>query len=69
MKDMALVVYQFIKSYTREHTHPPTIREIAEGCYLSNTSIMRHLARLEDEGKLFREPGRARGITLTDDDD
>lgn len=61
-------VYKFIKEYVKIHTHPPTLREIAEGCYLSPSAVTRHLDRLEGEGKLIREPGRARGITLTDDD-
>ena len=61
-------VYLFLKDYIKKHTHPPTLREIAEGCHLSPSAVTRHLERLEGEGKLFREPGRARGITLTDDD-
>ncbi len=60
-------VYLFIKRYIREHTHPPTIREIAEGCFLSNAGVVRHLNHLEDTGRLIREPGRARGITLVDE--
>ncbi|MEP7293391.1 MAG: hypothetical protein ABI835_16525 [Chloroflexota bacterium] len=62
-------VYVFVKSYIRQHTHPPSLREIGEGCFLSTAAVTRHLDRLEHEGKLFREPGRARGITLTNEDD
>lgn len=62
------VVYAFVKAYIKKHTHPPTLREISEGCFLSVSSVTRHLDRLEGQGKLFREPGRARGITLVDDD-
>ena len=61
-------VYLFVKDYIKQHTHPPTLREIGEGCFLSTSAVTRHLERLEGEGKLFREPGRARGITLMDDD-
>jgi SOS-response transcriptional repressor LexA len=61
-------VYIFIKKYVREHTHPPSIREIGEGCYLSNSVVIRYLDQLENEGKLIREPGRARGITLVDEE-
>ena len=62
------MVYLFVKDYIKKHTHPPTLREIAEGCFLSISAVTRHLDRQEGQGKLFREPGRARGITLVDDD-
>ncbi len=62
------LVFQFVKKYTAVHTHPPTIREIAEGCFLSTSAVTRHLDRLEGEGRLTREPGRARAITILKDD-
>jgi SOS-response transcriptional repressor LexA len=68
-KGVTLQVYLFIKDYIKEHTHPPTIREIADGCFLSSSSVVHHLDRLEGEGKLFREPYKARGITLVNGDD
>lgn len=61
-------VFRFVKKYTELHTHPPTLREIAEGCFLSTTAVTRHLTRLEEQGKLVREPGRSRGITLLKED-
>lgn len=67
-KGTTQAVYIFVKDYIKKHTHPPTLREIGEGCYLSISAVTRHLERLEGEGKLFREPGRARGITLVDED-
>jgi SOS-response transcriptional repressor LexA len=60
-------VYLFLKDYIRKHTYPPTLREIGQGCFLSVSAVTRHLDRLEGQGKIKREPGRARGITLTDD--
>lgn len=63
-----LRVYLYVKSYIKKHTHPPTLREIGEGCFLSTSAVTRHLERLQGEGKLIREPGRARGITLVNDD-
>lgn len=68
-KGTTLKVYLFIKGYIKEHTHPPTLREIGEACNLATSGVTRHLGYLEGEGKLYREPGRPRGITLTDDDD
>ncbi len=66
---VTLQVYQFIKDYIKDHTHPPTIREIADGCYLASSSVVHQLDRLEGEGKIFREPHKARGITLLDNRD
>jgi len=63
------VVYLFLKDYIKQHTYPPSLREIAEGCYLSVAGVLRHLDHLEWEGKLRREPARARGITLVDEDE
>ncbi len=62
-------VYKFIKAYLKEHKYPPTLREIGAGCYLSVAAVTRHLERLEWEGRLTREPGHARSITLIDDDE
>jgi repressor LexA len=62
-------VYLFVKDYIKRHTFPPSLREIGKGCFISTSAVTRHLDRLEWEGKLFREPGRARGITLVDEND
>ena len=67
-KSTTQIVFRFIKKYTDLHTHPPTIREIAEGCFISTSAVTRHLAYLEGEKKLIREPGKSRGITLLKDD-
>lgn len=58
-------IYQFIRQHIKEHTHPPTLREIAVHCFLSVSNVLRYLDRLEMRGYIVREPGRARGITLT----
>jgi repressor LexA len=62
-------VYLFIKDYIKKHTYPPTLREIGEGCFLGTTSVTRHLHKLELEGRIIREEGRSRGITLLELDD
>ena len=62
-------VYLFIKDYIRKHTYPPTLREIGEGCYLGISSVTRYLHKLELEGRIIREEGRSRGITLLELDD
>lgn len=68
-KGTTQAVYLFVKDYIKQHTHPPTLREIGEGCYLSTSGVTRHLERLEWEGKIRREPGRARGITMLNNGD
>lgn len=57
-------VYRFICQYIQEHTHPPSLREIARRCYMSHSNIIRYLDRLEERGWIVREPNKSRGITL-----
>jgi hypothetical protein len=33
-------------------------------CYIGRSTVLRHLDRLEIQGRIIRGPGRARGITL-----
>lgn len=61
-------VYRYIVEFVREHRYPPTMRELARGCNLAVSSIIRHLDRLEWERRIARDPGRARGITVLADD-
>lgn len=60
-------MYGFIRAYLRQHGHPPTLREIAEGCYMSYGSVFRYLDKLEAHGRIARKPGKSRSITLLDD--
>lgn len=60
-------VYQFLKAFVRANNFPPTVRELADGCGMSRSSVTRHLDRLEAMGRITRQPGKARGITLTDE--
>jgi DNA-binding MarR family transcriptional regulator len=59
-------VYQFLKDYIRKHNFPPTVREIGDACHLSRSTVTRNLDRLEALGRITRQPGKARSITLTD---
>lgn len=40
------------------------MREIAKGCYISAGNVVRYLDKLEAEGRLIREPRKARGLKL-----
>lgn len=57
-------VYQFLWDYQQEHGFVPTQREIAEQCFLAQSSVSRHLDKLAKWGWLIREEGLARGIRL-----
>ena len=57
-------VLVFIRQYQQEHGVIPSQREIAEGCYISQPAVGRHLDRLEQQGIISREPGKARSIRL-----
>jgi DNA-binding MarR family transcriptional regulator len=58
------IVYQFLWKYQQEHGFVPTQHEIAEECFLAQSSVSRHLDKLAKWGWLSREEGRARGIRL-----
>lgn len=57
-------VYDFIKQYVDSHGFSPSIADIARGCHMSRSNAMRYLDRLEAFGRITREPGVARSITL-----
>lgn len=57
-------VYRFLTIYLRTHGYAPSQREIAQGCYLSQPGVLRHLAQLEALGYVWREPGQPRSIQL-----
>jgi SOS-response transcriptional repressor LexA len=59
-------VYIFVQNYIHEYGYPPSIREIAKGCYINKTYAVRYLDILEAQGRLTRQPGKARGMRLTE---
>lgn len=59
-------VYKFISDFIGQNGFSPSIREIAKGCYISTTYVLRCLDLLESQGRLTREPGKARSIRLLD---
>ncbi len=63
---MTEAVYTFIYQYRKGHDFSPSLREIGSACFIGRSTVYRHLDRLEAQGRLAREPGCARGITLLD---
>ena len=57
-------VYDFVSSYICEHASSPSLREIADACYLGTSTTYRFLDKLEAQGRIFREPGKSRNIRL-----
>jgi repressor LexA len=60
-------VYVFIRQYTADQGHPPTLREMSAGVYMAMGTIIRCLDKLEAQGRIARKHGKSRGITLLDD--
>jgi repressor LexA len=57
-------IYEFIVIFIEQHGYPPTMREIADGCYISAGNVVRYLDKLEAERRLIREPRKARSLKL-----
>ena len=69
LEDRLDCVYTFVRLYLQQHHFAPSIREIAEGCFISTSYATRCLDVLEAQGRLTRERGRARSIALRSPDD
>lgn len=57
-------VYTFIKGYIQTHTYAPSQREIAAGCFIAKSTVVRCLDKLEAKGFIVRDSNRARGIGI-----
>ncbi len=59
-------ILDFIADYQRDYKHPPSIREIGEGCDISSTSVVNYyLDQLEKSGNIERDRKISRGLRLT----
>ncbi|MEP7292251.1 MAG: hypothetical protein ABI835_10725 [Chloroflexota bacterium] len=65
---MIETVYQFISAYIGAHRYSPSLREISAECYIGRSTVLRYLDRLEAYGRIRRETGKARSITLRKDE-
>ena len=60
------VIYTFICVYIGEHGYSPSLREIGAHCYMGRSTVIRYLDRLEAQGRISRDLGKARSISLLD---
>ncbi|HAJ69855.1 MAG: transcriptional repressor LexA [Alkalibacterium gilvum] len=61
-----LEILNFIYKQAKKKGYPPTVREIGEATGLSSTSTVHgHLARLEKNGFILRDPSKPRAIEFT----
>jgi repressor LexA len=58
-------IFEYVKSYAREHGYPPTVRDIGKAIGLTSSSTVHaHLANLEKLGVLKRDPTKPRAIEV-----
>lgn len=57
-------VYAFVRRYIDEQGYPPSLAEIADQCGLGLGTVVRHLNRLEVQGRVVRAHGKSRSIRL-----
>ena len=58
---------KFIKNYVDDNGYPPTVREMCRAVKVNSTStIAYHLARLEDEGSIRKNPNKNRALEVVD---
>lgn len=65
MEDVStLTVFRFIRDFIEKKGFSPTHREIARGAFLSPTSVVTHLTRLEAHGWIVREFNIPRSVHI-----
>jgi SOS-response transcriptional repressor LexA len=62
--DTVDMVYAFIHQFIEQHHYSPNYREIANGCHIGVSGVGRYLDRLQLQGRIEYEPGKARSIRL-----
>ncbi len=60
-------ILTFIKTYIRNHTYPPTIREVAASFEFSSKSAFDHIKALEKKGRLRCTANHSRAIELLEE--
>jgi repressor LexA len=69
LTDRQRQILDFIKSETRKHGYPPTVRDIGAAVGLSSSSTVHsHLAALEAKGLIRRDPSKPRALEVLEHD-
>lgn len=62
-------ILEYIKNQILDHGYPPAVREICAAVNLKSTSsVHSHLATLEKNGYIRRDPTKTRAIEIVDDE-
>jgi len=62
-------IYNYIVSYIKENSYPPSVREIGQAAGLSSTSTVHgYLQRLEKRGLIKRDESKSRAISIVKDE-
>lgn len=67
--DMTEQIYRFIKDYVHDQRISPSYKEIADACYISISTVDKHLSKLEWQGRIARLRHQPRSIRLLDEDE
>src|SRR5487761_960830 len=60
-------ILEFLRTHSREHAYPPTVREIGQAVGLSSSStVQNHLNTLETRGFITRDPAKSRTVEIVD---
>lgn len=60
------LVLDLVKSAMDRDGVPPSVRELAVAAGLGSSTVAYNLVQLQTKGYLRRDPGKARGLVLTD---
>jgi repressor LexA len=62
-------ILDFLRDHSRDHSYPPTVREIGRAVGLSSSStVQNHLNTLETRGYITRDPAKSRTVEIVDTD-
>jgi repressor LexA len=62
-------ILDFLRDHSRDHSYPPTVREIGRAVGLSSSStVQNHLNTLETRGYITRDPAKSRTVEIVDAD-
>ena len=58
-------ILEFLRTHARQHSYPPTVREIGQAVGLSSSStVQNHLNALEHKGYIRRDPTKSRTVEV-----